>query len=167
MKIDYIIKIESYNIRDSILTLHFDKDFKQIRYIKMESDNLLNNSNKTSESLDCDEMEISYSKRRKCFNICLSNTSDQVIILITQFDKRHTCYGYHIKRQGVNKAGDVKNDNQDLLAKGMISLFSGNFKDNQNDNQCIYNTDIFSIKNQNIFAKIKKKGANDGVATFM
>lgn len=168
MKIDYIMKIESYVIRDNILTLHFDKDFKQIRYIKMESDNFLHNSNKTSNSLDCDEMEISYSKRRKCLNVCLSNNSDQVIILITQFDKRHTCYGYHIKRlEGVN---DIKNidTQQDLMAKGMISLLSGNFKhDNTIDNVVDQNAYIFSIKNQNIFAKIKRKGAKNGIATFM
>jgi len=162
MKDEYIMKVESYTIRDSILTLHFDKDFKQIRYIKMESDNLLHNSNKTSDSLDCDEMDISYSKSRKCLNVCLSNNSDQVIILITQFDKQQTCYGYHIKRQ---------NTEQDLMAKGMVSLLSGNFNDNSNDNQNnddkTVGTYIFSIKNQNIFAKIRKKSAKDGVATFM
>lgn len=167
MKAEYIMKVESYTIRDSILTLHFNKDFKQIRYVKMESENLLH-SDKTSDSLDCDEMEISYSKRRNCFNVCLSNNSDQVIILITQFDKRQTCYGYHIKRQNtLENTGDsnVKNTDQDLLAKGMISLLSGNFKVDKGDQS--KDDNIFSIKNQNIFAKIKKKSAKDGVATFM
>jgi hypothetical protein len=166
MKAEYIMKVESYTIRDSILTLHFNKDFKQIRYVKMESDNLLH-SDKTSDSLDCDEMEISYSKRRNCFNVCLSNNSDQVIILITQFDKRQTCYGYHIKRQNtLENTGDsnVKNTDQDLLTKGMISLLSGNFKVDKDQSK---DGNIFSIKNQNIFAKIKKKSAKDGVATFM
>ncbi len=154
MKIDYIF---SYVIRDNILTLYFDKDFKQIRYIKMES----SNSNKTSESLDCDEMEVSYSKRRKSFNVCLSDNSDQVIILITQFDKRQTLYGYHIKRQ-------IKNEitTQDLMAKGMISLLSGS---NLGSGSVGKDVDEYSIKNQNIFAKIKRKGStnNNGVATIM
>lgn len=119
------------------------------------------NSNKTSESLDCDEMEVSYSKRRKSFNVCLSDNSDQVIILITQFDKRQTLYGYHIKRQ-------IKNEitTQDLMAKGMISLLSGS---NLGSGSVGKDVDEYSIKNQNIFAKIKRKGStnNNGVATIM
>ena len=47
----------------------------------------------------------------------------------------------------------------------MISLLSGNFKVDKGDQS--KDDNIFSIKNQNIFAKIKKKSAKDGVATFM
>ena len=42
---------------------------------------------------------------------------------------------------------------------------SGNFKVDKGDQS--KDDNIFSIKNQNIFAKIKKKSAKDGVATFM
>jgi hypothetical protein len=150
------MKIDSYTIVENILTLHFDCYFRQISYIKMES-----NCISDSGTLECEEMEIKYSKNRNVLNTFIKNDSNTIVILITEFDNKMIYYSYYIK---INT--QITNNNQDnLLANGLASLLTSNkttniIKSNKINEVDQNNSDgikICPIKNQNIFAKIKKK----------
>lgn len=159
------MKIDSYTIVDNVLTLHFDCYFRQISYIKMESSCISD-----SGTLDCEEMEIKYSKNRNVLNTFIKDDTDIIVILITEFDNKMIYYAYYINK---NKQNRIENQ-ENLLEKGLVSLLTSNkttniIKSNKinevNETNKINQVDqnnsdgikICPIKNQNIFAKIKKK----------
>lgn len=149
------MKIQSYDIENNTLVVYFDTAFKQINYIKMES----SGSDLSCGSLECEEMEIKYSKKKNTLNLFTNGSPHTIVLLITEFDKRDTCYAYYIRSKS-NDKGNAQNkdnigvDNFDALAKGFTGLMKiGVSDDKTNDNQ-----QICSIKNQNIFAKITRKG---------
>lgn len=130
--------------------VYFDTPFKQINYIKMESvDNCGN--------LDCEEMEIKYSKRKNTLNLFTTGSSNIIVLLITEFDKKDTCYAYHIKTTHKDTHKDTLPDNFDSnfdsIANGFTKLLKSGMGEEIQDQD-----HIVPIKNQNIFAKIKRKG---------
>ena len=52
------MKITNFTFSDNSLVVYFDVEFKQINYVKMESQ-----SNDSHGTLECEEMEIKYSKK--------------------------------------------------------------------------------------------------------
>ena len=82
-------------------------------------------------NMEYDNTEIMYSKNKN--NIRIFTQSQYIIVLITQIDNKPVQYAYRIVNENNNKSVDLKTiDNLDLKIK------------------C-------PIKNQNIFANIKKK----------
>jgi hypothetical protein len=123
-----------------------------------------------SGTLDCEEMEIKYSKNRNVLNTFIKDDTDIIVILITEFDNKMIYYAYYINK---NKQNRIENQ-ENLLEKGLVSLLTSNkttniIKSNKinevNETNKINQVDqnnsdgikICPIKNQNIFAKIKKK----------
>ena len=148
------MKIQSYDIENNILVVYFDTAFKQINYIKMES----SGGDSECGNLECEEMEIKYSKRKNTLNLFTNGSSNTTVLLITEFDKRDTCYAYYIKCK--KSKGSIANscmrnesDNFDALAKGFTTLLKKDISDTSD----MGNDKICSIKNQNIFAKITRK----------
>ena len=89
------MKINSYEILNNTIILHFDVSFKQVNYIKMESVSSINNSGE----LECEEMEIKYSKKKNTLNLFINELTNVVVVLITEIDKRALCYSYYIHIQ--------------------------------------------------------------------
>ena len=133
-------------------------EFKQINYVKMESQ-----SQESHGTLECEEMEIKYSKRKNTLNLFISDIANTIVLLITTFDNKDVCYSYYMNKQKDKQKAleEDKQTNMDLMARGFKQLFKSqsNILDKE-DNEFITaeNTiKIYPIKNQNIFANIKKK----------
>ena len=62
------MKITSFTFSNNSLVVYFDVDFRQISYVKMESQ-----SNNLHGTLECEEMEIKYSKKKNTLNILFKN----------------------------------------------------------------------------------------------
>ena len=86
------MKIKSYEISNNTIILHFDVSFKQVNYIKMESVSSIDNSGE----LECEEMEIKYSKKKNTLNLFINEQTNVIVVLITEMDKRGLCYSYYI-----------------------------------------------------------------------
>lgn len=140
------MKIESYTIIDNVLTLHFDCDFNQVSYIKMES-----YLESKSGDLECEEMEIRYSKNRNSFKTFIKDNSNTIVILIKKFNNEIVSYGYYI-----NKYIQKDKDKDQLLANGLVGILKSNIVERESDT-IKQDEKICPIKNQNIFAKIRKK----------
>ena len=145
------MKITNFTFSDNSLVVYFDVEFKQINYVKMESQ-----SNDSHGILECEEMEIKYSKKKNTLNLFVGDVANTIILLITVFDNKDVCYSYYM-----TKMFEDKQTNMDLMARGFKQLFKSqsNILDKE-DNEFITaeNTiKIYPIKNQNIFANIKKK----------
>lgn len=166
------MKIINFTFSEDSLIVYFDVEFKQINYVKMESNGYSNHG-----VLECEEMEIKYSKKKNLLKLFTNNTNDTnniIILLITVFDNKDVCYSYYINRLDNNKPdannhldtnnnSDTNNNentmsNMDLMARGFTKLFKneGEFHMNE-DKPTPLSLSIFPIKNQNIFANIKKK----------
>ncbi len=128
------MKIASYQITESSLHITFDTTFYQITYTKIE---FLNGH---SASKECDQNQIKYSKPKNSINTSISHQNTSVIIiLITEINKEPVDYAYIIQNEIEN------NSNQFFKKLGGFT----DTKDTSNEN--------LIIKNQNIFANIKKK----------
>jgi hypothetical protein len=155
------MKITNFTFSDNSLVVYFDVEFKQINYVKMESQ-----SNDSHGILECEEMEIKYSKKKNTLNLFVGDVANTIILLITVFDNKDVCYSYYM-----TKMFEDKQTNMDLMARGFKQLFKGESCQGKNKNtntteqiseqttEMITETTIkiHPIKNQNIFANIKKK----------
>jgi hypothetical protein len=138
------MKIESYTIIDNVLTLHFDCDFNQVSYIKMES-----YLESKSGDLECEEMEIRYSKNRNSFKTFIKDNSNTIVILIKKFNNENVSYGYYINKY-------IQKDKDQLLANGLVGILKSDTIKRES-HTIKQDEKICPIKNQNIFAKIRKK----------
>ena len=116
------MKLISYSICNNTIKLSFDVYFSNLSFIKMIS---LKNCN---NDLDCETIQIKYSKHKNFIELLLPYDTDQLVIYIEKIDK-----------EDVNCAFKVPNlEGKEIELKKESEL------------------KILSIKNQNIFAKIKK-----------
>jgi hypothetical protein len=137
------MKINSYEILNNTIILHFDVSFKQVNYIKMESVSSINNSGE----LECEEMEIKYSKKKNTLNLFINELTNVVVVLITEIDKRALCYSYyiHIEKSNLeNSFSELELPFQNILQVPFTNKESK------------YKIRSFE-KNQNIFANIRRK----------
>lgn len=137
------MKINSYKISNNTIILHFDVSFTQVNYIKMESVSSIDNSGE----LECEEMEIKYSKKKNTLNLFTNESKNVIVILITEMDKKSLCYSYYIhlenKSNIANSLGGLDSHFQKVLDIPFNNNIESKYK--------------IEIKNQNIFADIKRK----------
>lgn len=157
------MKVTSFTFSDNSLIVYFDVDFRQINYIKMESQ-----SNDSQGTLECEEMEIKYSKKKNTLNLFISDTATKVVLLITIFDNKDVCYSYYMTRPNSGNKNDTlkpssdntlqsNNNGMDIMARGFTQLFKNNVEKDTTTFTENFNIKVCPIKNQNIFANIKKK----------
>jgi hypothetical protein len=147
------MKVESFIIRDNTLTLSFDVSFRQITYVKMESDEDTNCCH-----FECEQMEIKYSKKKNTLSLFIDNSTNKIIIFFTKIDTRDTLFSYFIDIPQYRKSNAQEtNTNADLIERGFKKLMSGDIKITQNNNDDKIKTIVCPIKNQNIFAKVIRK----------
>lgn len=153
------MKIKQYNFLPNSVVIHFDIAFKQINYVKMESSDDVD----LHGTLECDEMEIKYSKRKNTLNLFINETTNMIIVFITELDNKHVSYCYYIKRQN-----ELLHSNVNFITNGLSKLLSNVKNDGDDDekNPDENSITLHPIKNQNIFAKIVKK-SNNGAGTSM
>jgi hypothetical protein len=151
------MKITNFTFSNNSLVVYFDVEFKQINYVKMESQ-----SNESHGTLECEEMEIKYSKKKNTLNLFISDITNTIVLLITTFDNNDVCYSYYMTTK--QKVLEDKQTNMDLMARGFKQLFKSQSnildKEDKEDKEFITAENaikIYPIKNQNIFANIKKK----------
>jgi hypothetical protein len=148
------MKVESFVIKDNTLIISFDVAFRQITYIKMESEDTFNYCD-----LECEQMEIKYSKKKNTLNLFIDDVTTKCVIFFTKFDTRDTCFSYFIdvskyKKQNANNSRR-ESSNMDLMERGFKKLMNGDIKLIQDTNN--NDTIVCPIKNQNIFAKVVRK----------
>jgi hypothetical protein len=151
------MKLDSYEILDDTINLIFDKQFKQIKYVKFTS-----KSNKTGE-LDCDKIEIKFTKAKMSINVYIEDYSF-FIFHIKEIDNNKCDYVYYINinenrdNSEINENKDKSEneisgnrDNSENIGVGLSKLFNG-FEEKTIEKkwECV-------IKNRNIFANIKRK----------
>jgi hypothetical protein len=157
------MKIDSYEISNNTIILHFDVSFKQVNYIKMESVSSIDNSGE----LECEEMEIKYSKKKNTLNLFINEQTNVIVVLITEMDKRGLCYSYYIHlEKGILEKSILE---KSILEKSILE--KGNFENSFSEldlpfqkilttpftnKESKYKIQSFE-KNQNIFADIKRK----------
>lgn len=103
--------------------------------------------------LDCEEFRIKYSKPKDTLTLFVTEDCYLLTILITQVNTNPFYYSYYLSNN--NYTYDKNNkDKLDILSDS-IPLLKLASKNNHiyDKNNYIYN----AIKNENIFAKIKKK----------
>ena len=121
----------------------------------MESVSSIDNSGE----LECEEMEIKYSKKKNTLNLFINEQTNVIVVLITEMDKRGLCYSYYIHlEKGILEKGILE---KSILEKGN---FENSFSELDLPFQKILTTNKESKykiqsfeKNQNIFADIKRK----------
>lgn len=155
------MKITNFTFSDNSLVVYFDVEFKQINYVKMESQ-----SNDLHGTLECEEMEIKYSKKKNTLNLFVGDIAKTIVLLITVFDNRDVCYSYYMTKPKDEMFQD-KQTNMDLMARGFKQLFKGESCQEKTNTEQITEQitgkttektiKIHPIKNQNIFINIKKK----------
>jgi len=103
----------------------------------MESVSSIDNSGQ----LECEEIEIKYSKKKNTLNLFINEQTNVVVVLITEMDKRGLCYSYYIHLEKGNSFSELDLSFQKILTTNKESE---------------YKIQSFE-KNQNIFADIKRK----------
>ena len=160
------MKLKSYEILDETINLVFDKQFKQIKYLKFTS-----KSNKTGE-LECNKTEIKFTKPKNLINVYKENCK-LFIFYIKELDYNKCDYTYYINvnandnendindneindnvnENDINDTEDTNNENEKMdIGIGLSKLFNGFEEEKTIEKkwQCV-------IKNRNIFANIKRK----------
>lgn len=149
------MQIEYYNTINNVINIHFNKSFKQIKFIKME----LLNENCNDSTMESEEMEIKYTKNKSNINVCISS-KNFVIILIKELDNVPVMHSYYLNISNLSSSSSS-------LCKDEV-LFSGlsTILKSQKINEGTLTTNVVDsnkklidcqIKNENIFAKITKK----------
>lgn len=147
------MKIDSYEISNNTIILHFDVSFKQVNYIKMESVSSIDNSGE----LECEEMEIKYSKKKNTLNLFINESTNVIVVLVTEMDKRGLCYSYyiHLEKSNLGKGNFGKGNFENAF--GELDLpFQKILTTPFTNKESKYKIQSFE-KNQNIFADIKRK----------
>ena len=144
------MKLKSYEILDETINLVFDKQFKQIKYLKFTS-----KSGKTGE-LECDKTEIKFTKTKDSINVFREEYT-LFIFYIKEIDNNKCDYVYYIN---VNDSDNNDNVNfSESIGLGLSKLFNG-FEEKTIEKkwECV-------IKNRNIFANIKRKAKHGNTKT--
>ena len=119
----------------------------------MESVSSIDNSGE----LECEEMEIKYSKKKNTLNLFINEQTNVIVVLITEMDKRGLCYSYYIHlekgilEKSILERGNFENSFSELdlpFQKILTTPFT--------NKESKYKIQSFE-KNQNIFADIKRK----------
>ena len=122
------MKIISHEIHGEVVIFTFDTNFKQLKFIKINDD---------KENNECEICEIKYQKEK---NVLKTVYKKDLILLVTEFDKKDIVYTYKLQDVIVE---------DDTFEKGFISLFKSLKETESQSNIC-------PIKNEKIFAKIQK-----------
>jgi hypothetical protein len=145
------MKIEYYNTINNVVNIHFNKSFKQIKFIKME----LLNENCNDSAMESEEMEIKYTKNKSNINLCISS-KNFLIILIKELDNDPVMHSYYLN---IPNSSSLCKD--EVLFSGLSTILKS-----QKINEGTLTTNVIDsnkklidcqIKNENIFAKITKK----------
>ena len=149
------MKVESYTILENNIILKFDTHFKNVNYVKMESLSEFDHQTdlKVSGELDSEEIKIKYSKPKDTISLFVNPNCYLLTILITQVDFKPLYYSYYLMNNdalvSILKSSTPCQDKS--LPLTQIASVPLKLKDS-----FIYTP----IKNENIFAKIKKKVLN-------
>lgn len=151
------MKLKSYEILDETINLVFDKQFKQIKYLKFTSKSDLNDMGE----LDCDKTEIKFTKPKDSINVYKEDYA-LFIFYIKEIDNNKCDYVYYINvnNQKYNVENKLyKNEIDNDIGLGLSKLFNG-FEEKTIEKkwECV-------IKNRNIFANIRKKINNGNTKT--
>lgn len=147
------MQIEYYNTINNVINIHFNKSFKQIKFIKME----LLNENCNDSTMESEEMEIKYTKNKSNINVCISS-KNFVIILIKELDNVPVIHSYYLN---ISKTSSSSLCKDEVLFSGLSTILKS-----QKINEGSLATNVIDsnkklidcqIKNENIFAKITKK----------
>lgn len=122
------IKVESYKVLDNNIVLKFNKSFTQINYIKCQSFSKISGCGE----LDSEEFGIKYSKPKNTITLFQPSDCHFLSIVITNVDDKPLYYSYYL-----TVGSHLKEVNNKCLTK----------------DDYIYKR----IKNENIFAILKKK----------
>jgi len=124
------IKVESYKVLDNNIVLKFNKSFTKINYIKSQSFSKI--SDTSVGELESEEFGIKYSKPKNTINLFITSDCHFLSILITNVDDKQLYYSYYLT---------VGSHLQEI------------------NNKCLTKDDYIykRIKNENIFAILKKK----------
>ena len=133
------IKVESYTVLDNNIVLKFNKSFTQITYIKSQSFSKL--SDTSVGELDSEEIGIKYSKPKNTINLFITSDCHFLSILITNVDDKPLYYSWYLNEP----LGS-------LLAKPILNTLR-----QDTNNKVKEKIKYMSIKNENIFAILKKK----------
>lgn len=149
------MKVISYTILENNIVLKFDTSFNNVNYIKMQSSSEIANYGE----LDSEEIRIKYSKPKDTINLFITPDCHLLTILVTQVDSKPLYYSYYLSNNdGMNKnemnKKELKKDKFDTLLDNIPILKLIPKNNYINKNNYVYN----AIKNENIFAKIKRKG---------
>lgn len=136
------IKIESYTVLDNNIVLKFNKSFTQITYIKSQSFSKLFDT--SVGELDSEEIGIKYSKPKNTINLFITSDCHFLSILITNVDDKPLYYSWYLNEPMGSS-----------LAKPILNTF--NIKRQGTNNKVKEKIKYMSIKNENIFAILKKK----------
>jgi hypothetical protein len=159
------MKVESYTVLENNIVLKFDKSFTQINYIKMQSFSKITNYGE----LDSEEFGIKYSKPKDTLNLFITSDCHFLSVLITNVDNKQLYYSYYLNDVGPNDTklkdkspvlSDVleskKNVKPSRFTLPKTIMNSKNYTrgvTDKKENEYIYTP----IKNENIFAILKKK----------
>jgi hypothetical protein len=160
------MKILSHDVLDNTLILHFDINFTHITYTKMSSGDRDKKEWSFGE-LECEQIELKYSKNKNTLNIITNSDIDFLVLLITKIDKHSCYYSYYIN---LNTPKNKLNNNNSTVTFDQTQL---NFSNTSLNTSFSKSLKIHPIKNQNIFANIKKKGiidqtsSNNGDCSFL
>ena len=133
------IKIESYTVLDNNIVLKFNKSFTQITYIKSQSFSKLFDT--SVGELDSEEIGIKYSKPKNTINLFITSDCHFLSILITNVDDKPLYYSWYLNEPMGS-----------LLAKPILNTLR-----QDTNNKVKEKIKYMSIKNENIFAILKKK----------
>lgn len=129
------IKVESYTVLENNIVLKFNKSFTQINYIKLQSFSKITDYGE----LDSEELGIKYSKPKDTLNLFITSDCHFLSVLITNVDDKPLYYSYYLT-------------NNDQISSAKYKL-PKSINENKVNNKYIYTP----IKNENIFAILKKK----------
>ena len=116
--------------------------------------------------LDCEEFRIKYSKPKDTLTLFVTEDCHLLTILITQVDVKPFYYSYYLSNNNYtydkNNRDKNNRDKLDILSESipLLKLASKNDSKNNSKNNYVYDKNNYiynAIKNENIFAKIKKK----------
>jgi len=153
------MKVESYTVLENNIVLKFDTSFTQINYIKMQSFSKITDYGE----LDSEEFGIKYSKPKDTLNLFITSNCQFLSVLITNVDSKQLYYSYYLNDVGPTDIvlSDVLESKKNVkplkftLPKTIMNSknYTRGVNTDKKENEYIYTP----IKNENIFAILKKK----------
>lgn len=138
------MKLESYERQKQCITLHFDTAFCRIKVIKIES-HIANGD----YPVEFDNIDIAFSRQKTCISLFTRDdtNSTNLTILVTEVDGKVVNYGHFIGADNTSGAN---------IIGGFDRLF-GLSADSTSIPETRRPKISCGIKNENIFAEIRKK----------